>query len=225
MNINLLKTMVKEAKAATRAEKEIQVNEGLYCVCLKEITINTDGTLTWTGFVKDACSDDEQQTWTPITHTEERNTHIVKDAILQAIDFSWYTVVSEDIKTNGYENRTKFCSLTPGTETVDGYLLIKVYTTEKNGVTYKNVNYSATKCAQELAQYETVKALEEADLIDEDTTPEEVASILDRIKKGNINPEFIKCSCFIPHSATHEMQEFYKVAFGKPNKKNRKEVK
>ena len=225
MNINLLKEMVKEAKAATRAKKEIQLNEGIYCVYLKEMTIAPDGSLTWSGFVKDACSDDEQQQWQPITHTEERNTHIVKDAMLQAIDFSWYTTVSEDIKANGYENRTKFCSLTAGTETVDGYLLIKVYTTEKDGIVYKNVNYSATKCAQALAEYETINALEEADLIDEDTAPEDLATILDRIKKGNINPEFSKCACFIPHSATPEMQQFYKVAFGTPNAKNRKEVK
>ena len=225
MNINLLKEMVAEAKAASRAEKEIKLNDGIYCVFLEEITIATNGSLTWSGFVKDACSDDAGQQWQSITHTEERNTHIVKDAMIQAIDSDWRDTVAEDIKTNGYENRTKFCSLTAGTEKISGYFLINVYTTEKNGVTYKNVNYSATKCAQALAEYETVKALEEADLIDEDTAPEDIASILDRIKKGNINPEFTKCACFIPHSAEPEMQAFYKVAFGEPNKKNRKEVK
>lgn len=223
MNIKTLTTLIAENKKAARCE--ISLNEGLYLVYLNSVSIANDGTLTWTGHYVDVTSD-EPQKWSPITHTETKFCGNIKDTITQAIDPVWYETVRQDIAEHGWEHRTKFCDFSPGVINMTGYLLINVYTNIKNGITYKNVNYSPTKCAQLLSEHETTAALLEEGIITTDMSTEEISEILLKIKNGNCNPVWAQHFVYIPHSASEGMQELYQTAFGKPKADaQRKEVK
>lgn len=223
MNIKMLKDLVEVTKVV---RKEIALADGLYLAYVKTVTVNEDGTLTWAGYQTDITSVEEPN-WVPIEHTETKFCGRIKDMIKQATDTEYYQAVQDDIAQHGYDNRQFFCSFQTGTvEHINAYMLINVATTTKNGVTYKNVNYSSTKCAQLLAVHETTQALLNVGIITAETAPEEVDTIVTSIKEGNCNPLWAQHFVYIPHSAAEGMQDFYKKACGVPTAKSiRKEVK